>query len=253
MDFTGKVIVITGSGGGIGKRTAERFLEHGAKVVISDQDPEALRSAEKELGRKGEVMAHEADVRDYAALEALAQKAINGFGGIDVWLNNAGTGTFKFFVETGPRDWDYDIGINLYGVLNGCKAVLPHFIEKKAGKIVNTVSDAGRVGEARLSVYSGAKAGVIGFTKALAREVGRYNIMVNCVSLGATKTENIKALLGLTVEDKVREAKIAQPYALKRLGELDDAANALMLMSSDYVTWITGQTLSSSGGFSFAG
>ena len=106
------------------------------------------------------------------------------------------------------------------------------------------------VGEPRLSVYSAAKAGVIGFTKALAREVGRYNIMINCVALGTTKTERMKSILERMPG---QEEKMTKAYALKRIGETDDAANVLLLMSSDYVTWITGQTLSSSGGFSFVG
>ncbi|MBU2548914.1 MAG: SDR family oxidoreductase [Proteobacteria bacterium] len=249
MDFTGKNIVITGAGAGVGKKAAEKFLEHGARVMINDLREDVLDQAEQYLKAKGEVVSFAADVTDTEAVRAMAQKAIETFGGVDIWLNNAGTAKeVKLFIEQPRENWDFDIGINLIAVLNGCKAILPHFIEKKAGKIVNTVSDAGRVGEFRLAVYSAAKAGVIGFTKALAREVGRYNIMVNCVSLGTTKTENINAMLEMMPGG---EEKMAKLYALRRIGEMDDAANALLLMSSDYVTWITGQTLSSSGGFSF--
>jgi NAD(P)-dependent dehydrogenase (short-subunit alcohol dehydrogenase family) len=249
MDFKGKGVVITGSGAGVGKKAAQKFLEHGARVMINDLDEDVLKQTEEELLSMGEVVSFKADVTDSEAVQAMAQKAIETFAGVDIWLNNAGTArSMNFFTELTKEDWDFDIGINLYGVLNGCKAILPHFIEKNAGKIVNTVSDAGRVGEPRLSVYSAAKAGVIGFTKALAREVGRYNVMVNCVALGTTKTERMKMLLDSMPD---QEEKMARVYAMKRLGETDDAANALLLMSSDYVTWITGQTLSSSGGFSF--
>lgn len=249
MDFTNKSVVITGAGAGVGKKAAQKFLEHGARVMINDLKEDVLQQAVKELEAKGEVASFAADVTDTEAMRAMALKAVETFGGVDVWINNAGTArTLNFFTELTKEDWEFDIGVNLYAVLNGCKAILPHFIEKKTGKIVNTVSDSGRVGEPRLSVYSAAKAGVIGFTKALAREVGRYNIMVNCVSLGTTKTENIQMLLDGMPGG---EDKMAKAYAMKRLGETDDAANALLLMSSDYVTWITGQTLSSSGGFSF--
>ena len=249
MDFKGKNIVITGSGSGIGKKTAEKFLQHGAQVMINDVDADVLKKTHEELGVKGKVESFSCDVRDYDAVQELAATAIERLGGIDIWLNNVGTSTMKNFIDTEKSDWDFDIGINLYGVLNGCKAILPHFIERNAGKIVNTVSDAGRVGEKQLSVYSAAKAGVIGFTKALAREVGKHNIMVNCVAMGTTKTEKIMELAQLMPEGTIE--KMTKQYALRRLGELDDAANALLLMSSDYVSWITGQTLSNSGGFSF--
>jgi 2-hydroxycyclohexanecarboxyl-CoA dehydrogenase len=251
MDFTGKKIVITGSGSGIGKKTAEKFLEQGAWVVISDINEKVLAQAEKELRSKGKVVGFIADVCQYDAMESLAKKAIETLGGVDIWLNNAGTGTNKLFLAMTKEEWDFDIGINLYGVLNGCKAILPHMIEKKGGKIVNTVSDAGRIGEYKLSVYSAAKAGVIGFTKALAKEVGRYNILVNCVSLGTTKTDEIKKFIA--DQGPGTEEAMSRLYVLRRLGEEEDAANALMLMSSDYVTWITGQILSSSGGYSFVG
>jgi 2-hydroxycyclohexanecarboxyl-CoA dehydrogenase len=251
MDFSGKKVVITGSGSGIGKKTAEKFLEHGARVMISDINEKILGQAEKELKSKGEVASLVADVCKYNDMEALARKAIESFGGVDIWLNNAGTGTNKLFMELTREEWDFDIGINLYGVLNGCKAILPHMIQKKEGKIVNTVSDAGRIGEYKLSIYSAAKAGVIGFTKALSKEVGRYNILVNCVSLGTTKTNEIKKFIA--EQGPGTEEAMSRLYVLRRLGEEEDAANALMLLSSDYVTWITGQTLSSSGGYSFVG
>ncbi len=249
MDFKHKGVVITGAGSGIGKKAAEKFLDHGAKVMIVDLDEVLVQKTEQELGEKGNVISAAADVRKLKEMTSVAETAIQRFDGIDIWLNNVGTGTFKPFVELEKEDWDFDIGINLYSVLNGCKAILPHFIQRKKGKIINSVSDAGRVGENYLSIYSAAKAGVIGFTKALAREVGRYNIMVNCVSFGATKTHKIKEFIKMNPPGY--EEKMARQYALKRLGEEDDAANALLLMSSDYVTWITGQTLSSSGGFSF--
>ena len=239
MDFKGKSIVITGAGSGIGKKTAEKFLEHGARVMINDVDAEVLKNTENELSKLGEIASFACDVQNYDSMQNLAKTAIDRFDKVDIWLNNAGTSNMKNFIDTTKDDWDFDIGLNLYGVLNGCKAILPHFIERKQGKIVNTVSDAGRVGEKQLSVYSAAKAGVIGFTKALAREVGKYNILVNCVSMGTTKTEKIMELAQMLPDEMVQ--KMTKQYALKRLGEMDDAANALLLMSSDYVTWITGQ------------
>lgn len=252
MNFKDKRIVITGSGSGVGKKTAQKFLELGARVMISDLNPDILAKAETELKSKGEVVSYLADVRDYRAMHDMARTAIDTLGQVDIWINNAGTSFgMKSFIDTTPDNWKFDIDVNLVGVLNGCKAILPHFMDRKTGKIVNTVSDAGRVGEPRLSIYSAAKAGVIGFTKALAKEIGKYNILINCVSLGTTKTETIQLLLDASGGEL--EEKMSKAYALKRLGEMDDAANALLVMSCDYITWITGQTLSSSGGFSFVG
>lgn len=252
MDFRNKTIVITGSGSGIGKKTAQKFLEHGARVMISDMNPDVLKKAEEDLKALGEIVSFQADVRDCEAIRNMAEAAVNTFGQVDIWINNAGTSFgMKPFIETSLEDWKFDIDVNLMGVLNGCRAILPHFMQRKTGKIVNTVSDAGRVGESKLSIYSAAKAGVIGFTKALAKEIGKYNILINCVSLGTTKTETIQLLL--TAAGQGLEEKMCKAYALGRLGETDDAANALLMMSSDYVTWITGQTLSASGGYSFVG
>ena len=249
MDFKGKSVVITGSGAGVGKKTAEKFLQHGARVMINDRNEEVLKTAEHGLKQYGDVVSFAADVIDLDAVQKMADTAIQTFGKVDVWLNNAGTSrAIKPFIELTPKEWDFDIKLNLVGVLNGCKAILPHFIANEKGKIVNTVSDGGRVGEKNLSVYSAAKAGVIGFTKSLAREVGKYNIMVNCVSLGATRTENMARLFEAVPD---MEGKMSRAYALRRIGEMEDAANALLMLSSDYTTWITGQTLSSSGGFSF--
>ena len=168
---------------------------------------------------------------------------------IDIMINCAGTGASKPFAETNPEDWDYDIKICLYGVLNGCHCVINHMIERGAGRIVNVCSDAGRVGERNLSLYAAAKGGVIAFSKSLAQEVARNNIYVNTVCFGATKTENIQGLLD---SSPGMEEKIVKKYPIRRLGTMQDQANALMFMASDYASFIIGQTLVSNGGFSMA-
>ncbi len=195
----------------------------------------------------------------------LYKRVMEEFGRVDILINNAGRGvnweggrTPRPFVETEKQDWDYTVNLCLYGVFNCTKAVLPDMISKKYGKIVNMISDAGRIGEPFLAAYSAAKGGVIAFQKALAKEVGRYNINVNGVSAGATDTERIlqarekmKAKLG-EEEYKKRHEAMLKGYPMRRFGEPADLARMCAFLSSDLSRHITGQTISVSGGFSMA-
>ena len=247
MDFKGKSIVITGAGAGIGRRTAAEMASRGGLLTVSDID--ASRAEEAAAGIRdagGNAMAAQADVREYAQVEAVIGAAIAAFGGVDVLINNAGTGIPKPFVMTDPQEWNFDVGICLFGVMNGCRAVLPHMVEKNAGRIVNICSDAGRVGEPMLAAYSAAKAGVVGFSKAIAREVARNNVLVNCVCFSTIRTE---LMAGLFEANPEVEQKMSKRYPMKRIGEMEEAANTIMLMCSEYVTFVTGQVLSCNGGF----
>jgi NAD(P)-dependent dehydrogenase (short-subunit alcohol dehydrogenase family) len=191
------------------------------------------------------------------------KKVIEEFGKVDILINNAGRGvnweagkTPRPFAETEKEDWDYTVNLCLYGVFNCTRAVLPDMIKNKYGKIVNMISDAGRTGEAFMAAYSAAKGGIVAFQKALAKEVGRYNINVNGVSAGATDTERIlksreqlKAKMG--EEDfKKRQEAMLKNYPIRRLGEPIDLARMCVFLSSDLSKHITGQTISVSGGFS---
>jgi len=247
MDFTGKSIAITGAGTGIGKKTAMEMAKRGGLLTISDLD---LSKAEQTAGEIGEgggmAIAVEADVRDYQQVESMIAAATGEFGRVDILINNVGTSIPKPFITTTQEDWDFNIGICLYGVMNGCKAVLPQMLERRSGKILNICSDAGRVGEPMLTAYSAAKAGVVGFTKALAKEVARDNVLVNCVCFSTIRTELMKGLFEANPEV---EQKMVKRYPMKRIGEMEEAANTVMLMCSDYVTFITGQVLSCNGGY----
>lgn len=247
MDFNAKSIVITGAGAGIGRKTALEMASRGGMLTVSDIDLSKAEAVAGEItGAGGSAIAAQADVREYGQVEVMMDAAITEFGQVDILVNNAGTGVPKPFIMTDPAEWNFDIGICLFGVMNGCRAVLPHMVEKNAGRIVNICSDAGRVGEPMLAAYSAAKAGVVGFTKAIAKEVARNNVLVNCVCFSTIRTE---LMAGLFEANPEVETKMVKRYPMRRLGEMEEAANTVMLMCSDYVTFITGQVLSCNGGY----
>ncbi|OFW59797.1 MAG: hypothetical protein A2V52_01760 [Actinobacteria bacterium RBG_19FT_COMBO_54_7] len=251
MDFSGKSIVITGSGAGVGKRTALEMAARGGLLTISDIDLSKAEQVADEIRQgRGTAISLKADVREYTEVEEMINKASAEYGKVDILINNAGTGIPKPFVMTNPDEWNFDIGICLYGVMNGCRAVLPQMIERNSGKIINICSDAGRVGEANLSIYSAAKAGVVGFSKAIAKEVARNKVLVNCVCFSTVRTELFGAIFEANPE---LEKKMVKHYPMRRVAEMEEAANTIMMMASDYVTFITGQVLACNGGFSMMG
>jgi len=250
------VAFITGGGAGVGERVALMLAEEGANIAVAGRTfskVENTANKVRELGAKA--LAFQLDVTNRDQVNEVVQKTLDEFKKIDILVHTPGQGEVKRFVETTKEDWDFVVQLNYYGPLNSIKAVLDHMIERKRGKIVTVVSDAARVGDERLCVYSGAKAGVVAFTKAVAREVGRYSININCVSLAATNTPaGIKRrskwaeIAGVSPEEMA--ARLAKSYPLRRLGEVDDVANAICFLVSDRARHITGQTLSVSGGYS---
>jgi 2-hydroxycyclohexanecarboxyl-CoA dehydrogenase len=257
LGLKGKVAVVTGSGTGIGRVIVLTLAQEGASVVVTDVLEDRIKVVAEEVKDLGvNSMAVQADVTNIEQVNAMVKKVIDGFGQIDILVNNAGRGGnweagYKPgpFVESKKEDWDYTINLCLYGVMNCTKAVLPHMISRKYGKIVNMISDAGRVGDPFFAAYGAAKAGVVNLIKTLAKENGRYNINVNGVSAATTKTERISSQLA---GDEEREKKILRLYPLGRLGEPQDLANAVVFFASDRASWITGQTLSVDGGYAMA-
>jgi NAD(P)-dependent dehydrogenase (short-subunit alcohol dehydrogenase family) len=185
------------------------------------------------------------DVTHYGQAQAVVQHVMQRFGRIDILVNCAGAWRVNLFVDSQPEDWAFEVNTCFMGVVHCTRAVLDGMMAQRSGKIVNIASDAGRVGEVRQAVYSGAKAAVIAFSKAVAKEVGRYNIHVNCVCPGFTKTPATTERLTPELE-----ARIVRLYPLGKLGLPADVAQAVTFLASDGASHITGQTLSVSGGYS---
>ncbi len=250
MMFEGKVVLVTGAARGIGRAIAEAFAKEGAKVVINDISEEGAKKAAEEIkAAGGEAYGIRADVTNYEDVRKMVEEIKNVYGTVDILVNNAGYWTTKLFKDTTPEDWEKDIKICFYGVLHCTHAVIKDMIEKKYGRIINIVSDAGRIGEPFLAVYSGAKGAIIAFSKALAKEVARYNITVNCVSPGITKTPGVEEFL----KSVGGEEKLVKAYPRGRLGLPEDVANAVLFFASDRSEFITGQVLSVSGGYTTVG
>ncbi|MCC8967464.1 SDR family oxidoreductase [Bradyrhizobium sp. Pear76] len=258
LDLNGKVTLITGAGQGVGRQIALHFAAHNAAgIVVNDYFLDRAEQVAREINAAGgKAIAVQADVTDLASVKAMVGKAEQAFGPIDVLVNNAGNAgatpdpdARKPFWETGPDVWNSFIGVNLYGVINCASACVPQMIERKGGRIVTIISDAGRAGEAGLEVYSAAKAGAAGFTRAVARSLGRHNITANCVAIAATLTPAIEARLKANPE---MQKKMMEKYVIRRPGLPCDVANMVLFLASDASAWITGQTYPVNGGFTFA-
>ncbi len=265
LGLKGKVAIVTGAGQGIGREIVKTLAREGAKVVVSDLYLERATAVAEEIkGAGGEALPIGADVTNSEQVNAMVEKTVEEFGKVDILVNNAGVPVERrtsgvgrgYFKDMTKRDWDVQINLNLYGNFNCTHAVLPHLINQQCGKIVSIISDAGRVGEPLASTYSAAKAGIVGFSKALAQEVGRYRINVNCVSPGATQHEAaiIEPPEEATAEQQERFRKVLRRYpiaqGLGRLGRPTDIANAVAFLASEAADFITGQVLSVSGGYS---
>ncbi|HWP38483.1 MAG TPA: SDR family oxidoreductase [Gemmatimonadales bacterium] len=244
IDLGGAVTFITGGGSGIGREAARRFVEAGSRVVIADVRAEAAREVAESIDPAGKsVFPLHCDVRDPGSVGEAVRQATGVWGEIDILINNAGAWTLKQFLDMEAADYDVDIGVCLFGTLYMTRAVLPAMVARKQGVIINTISDSALIGSQNATVYSAAKAGVVAFTKALAKEVGPSGIRVNGVSPGTTATPaNEAARAGLEME------KFLRSYPLRRIGTPQDQANAMLFLASDLSGWITGQIIPVNGG-----
>lgn len=256
-----RVALVTGSGQGIGRTIALALAAEGAHVAVNDVNVKGVEETVDLVRRSGiRAVAAPCDITNLDAVKAMAARAEGELGRIDVLVNNAALLiSHEMFLDTNPEDCDREIRVILYGTMNCARAVLPGMIQRKFGKIINIVTDAARVGQERQCNYSAAKGGVISFTKSIAKEVGRHNINVNAVSPGATNSpmrmEMLRQLKENIGEAKAaeREEKVKRAYALRRIGEPEDIANAVVFLASEAGRHITGQILSVNGGFAMLG
>jgi 2-hydroxycyclohexanecarboxyl-CoA dehydrogenase len=247
MRLEGKIALVTGGASGIGAATARRLAAEGARVAIGDLNEDGAREVAGEI----DGFACRLDVVDTASVRAGVAATVEALGDIDVLINNAGTDRFSFFVNSDEELWDFVLGVNLRGVLAVTHAVLGGMQERRTGAIVNVASEAGRVGSQGSSVYSAAKAGVIGFTKAIAREAARYRVRCNAVAPGPIETPLLNAaplVLG-EIGERMKQGMV-NATALGRSGEPEEVAAAIAFLASEDASYVTGQTLNVSGGLS---
>ena len=247
MPLTDNTIILTGGASGIGKATALLIARNGARVFVGDRDEAAGATLLEEARSEGLAIEFgRLDITDLDLATAFVRSAEEKAGRIDALVNVAGWDQVEPFLQNTPELWQKLIDINLMGMIRMSRLVLDRMIEARRGRIVSVASDAGRVGSTGEVVYSAAKGGQIAFTKALAREVARHNITVNCVCPGPTDTPLMHAQVGENAAKIVQGMLRAIP--LGRLALPDDIAGPIMFFLEERASYITGQVLSVSGG-----
>src|SRR3954452_2395561 len=231
-----RVALVTGGARGIGRAIAQALAADGARVAVGDLDVAGVEGA---FGVR-------LDVTDSDSVDAAVAAIEAELGPIDILVNNAGWDEMRPFLESEEPFWDRVIEVNFKGGLRTARRIVPGMVERGWGRVVNIGSDAGRVGSSMESVYSGAKGGVIAFTKPLAREVARHGVTANTVCPGPTRTPMLAEM-----EPRMVEA-LERAVPMRRLGEPEDVAAAVAFLASERAGYITGQTLSVSGGLTMA-
>lgn len=238
-----KIALITGGGRGIGRDTALSFAREGANIVTCDLSDDSLAQLGvevKSLGR--EFLAFNVDVSDFAKIGDMVNKILDKFKRIDILVNNAGITKDSLIVRMTERDWDSVLAVNLKGTFNVTRAVSRVMLKQRTGKIVNIASIIGITGNAGQANYAASKAGIIGLTKATARELGPRGINVNAVAPGFIQTEMTKEL-----PEKVAENMLSQ-IPLRKFGEAADVTNVVLFLASDAARYITGEVIVVDGG-----
>jgi 2-hydroxycyclohexanecarboxyl-CoA dehydrogenase len=248
--FQDRVAIVTGGAQGIGEAIARKLAAESAKVAILDIQHEKAQAVAGDISSSGgRVVGVKMDITDSRDVWRAVQDVEAMFGKVDVLINNAGWDKAGPFVELGEEIWDRVIAVNLRGPMTVTRAVLDGMIARSYGRIVNIASDAGRVGSSGESVYSACKGGIVAFTKTLARELVRSNVLVNCVSPGPTDTP---FLAGVAADNPRLAEALERAIPMRRLGRPEEVANAVVFLASDAASYITGQTLSVSGGLTMA-
>ncbi len=240
----GKIAVITGASRGIGAETARLLARDGCRLVLGcHKNKELAEALCQELAASGaEAVAYSGDIADPEAAAGLIECAVKTYGGLDILINNAGISEIKLFTDTTPEDWRRMFSVNMDGIYNTCRAAVPLMVRQHSGSIVNVSSIWGVTGASCEVAYSASKAAVIGFTKALAKELGPSFIRVNCVAPGAVETE---MNAHLTEEDR---KLLEEEIPLGRLGTAREAAEAIAFLAGERASYVTGQVLGPNGG-----
>lgn len=244
FDFTGKTAVVTGGSRGIGRAIAESFASHGANVafIYSSSRGRAEEFEAEYVGSGIKVKGYCADVSDLESIKEESRQILSDFGRVDILVNNAGITKDSYMMLMSRESWGKVIEVNLTGTFNVTKQFLTHFIGNRSGKIINMTSVGGIAGTAGQTNYSASKAGLIGFTKSLSKEVAGKNINVNAIAPGYIMTEMLD-----TIPEKMKE-KIIKDIPALRIGDVSDIANAAMFLASDLSGYINGQVLVVDGG-----
>lgn len=259
LDLGGQIAFVTGAGQGAGRAIALALARHNAGgVAINDFVAERAEAVAKEIQALGiPAFAAPADVGNHASVKTAMDAASQALGPITLLVNNAGNagpstqmGLSPLFWESDPEDWDRFFHTNLKGVMNCCHVALPAMVEQNKGRIVTIISDAGRVGEARLTAYAAAKAGAAGFVRSIAREAGRYGITCNAISLSTLEPPMEEPQKTEFLNSDRAKAHVAR-YVIRRFGQPEDVANMALFLCSDASSWITGQTYPVNGGYNF--
>ena len=249
MRLSGKSALVTGGGRGIGRAIALGLAAEGAEVAVLDVLGDAAAAVGREIEALGvKALALPVDLTRRADVARGVEAAIGQFGQLDVLVNNAGWDKVEPFLESDEPTWDRIIAINFKAVLYTCKAVLPHMVGRRSGKIVNIASDAGRVGSTGEAVYAGAKGAIIAFSKTLAREMARSGVTVNVVCPGLTETPLVQEIRAQSEKNAKVLEEITRAIPLGRIGQPEDIAGAVVYLASPAADFVTGQTLSVSGG-----
>ncbi|NLW59592.1 MAG: 3-oxoacyl-[acyl-carrier-protein] reductase [Firmicutes bacterium] len=242
MKLAQEVAIVTGAARGIGRAIAEALAREGAKVVLVDLLP-AVHETATELRQTGyEVLALTGDVASFDGAQQMVDQTLEHFGQVDILVNNAGITRDNLLLRMPPEDWEKVIQINLTGTFNLTKAVIKPMIKRKTGKIINIASIIGEIGNVGQANYAASKAGVIAFTKSVAKELGSRGIRANAVAPGFIKSQMTDVL-----PDKVK-AELEKQIPLSRLGLPEDVAKAVVFLASSDADYITGQVLNVDGG-----
>lgn len=249
LQLANKTVLVTGAGQGLGRAIGEAFAREGSKVAFhyhSSADG-AEEAAKTSAAMGGKAMAVRADLRDGDSVRAAVEAVKAELGSIDVLINSAASTQSKPFLETTEEDWAPQIEVTVTGTLRVTQAVAHQMVEHGGGVIVNLMGDSGRVGESRLLVTATARSATLGLTKSLAKELARYKIRANAVSIGLVRTPSLGAHTGGADDEKMKA--ILAAYPLRRLGLPEDVTPTVLLLASPLSSWTTGQVISVDGGY----